>query len=144
MSVERCRVFMFSGYCWRDVVRDGRCIFHLKSKSESEADRFEGEFFAELERLKKGPSPYIDLSRFVFPRSMIITNQVFPRVVLFNEAVFEGDVRFTGCTFIGEASFRKATFKGTARFDSIFTRRVDFFEAAFEKGSDFQGGFRQS
>lgn len=64
---DRCLVFTFRGYCWKDVVRDGRCLFHLGGKGEDEADRFERESPGELERMKENSSPYIDLSRSVLP-----------------------------------------------------------------------------
>jgi hypothetical protein len=133
---ERCSVFTFDG-CWRDAVRDGRCLFHLEGKTEAEADLFEQMFFQELERIEEGVSPYIDLSRFIFAKPVHFRNHIFHRVVLFDEAVFEQEVYFTGCTFEGQISFEKTRFRRRVFFESTFKGRVDFFQTKFEKGADF-------
>lgn len=134
---EECSVCTDGGLCRREGVRDGRCVFHLQSKTAREADQFEEMFFRELERLKEHNSPYIDLSSFMFPRQIALSGHVFRRIILFDKAVFEGEVTFFGCTFLGEASFRRTRFKDKARFESVFKRRADFGGATFEKGVDF-------
>jgi hypothetical protein len=136
MLPERCSMFTFDG-CWRDTVRGGRCLFHLEEKTKAEADLFEQTFFPELERIEEGVSPYIDFSRFIFPRSVCFSNHVFHRVVLFDETVFEREVYFTGCTFDGQVSFEKTKFKGRVFFESTFEGRVHFFQSKFEQGADF-------
>jgi len=137
MSSEKCSVCTDGGLCRREVVRDGRCVFHLQNKTAEEANQFEKMFFSELERLKEHSSPYIDLSAFVFPRPIEFSGHVFRRIVLFDKAVFEGEMSFVGCTFVGEASFRRTRFKEKARFESVFRRRADFGGARFEKGVGF-------
>jgi len=137
MLSEKCSVCTDGGLCRREVVRDGRCVFHLQDKTAREADQFEEIFFGELERLKEHSSPYIDLSAFMFSRPIEFSGHVFRRIVLFDKAVFEGEVVFLGCTFLGEASFRRTRFKEKARFESVFKRRADFGGAKFEKVADF-------
>jgi len=138
MSSDRCDVQMSKGSCGRTVVRNGRCIFHVKNKSKLEAERFKDEFLSYITRsLGDAQLEIVDCTSFVVPEiemklSSQDTKRVFAKLLVFRQADVSGYIIFEHATFNGNAgadfagskfsenavaAFRRATFNGNARAD---------------------------
>jgi len=167
LSSEKCSVEMRSGTCGRDVVRTGKCIFHLDNKTQAETELFKREFLSYVAAsLEDSRLQIVDCTSFVFPPVVILLSTkdqpktfgksiVFKRVqiqswLVFSDATFEADslADFSGAIFKGNSrvDFSRAIFKGDslAYFSrAIFKEnsRVDFWDAIFKGGSraDFSG-----
>jgi len=139
MSTQKCQVEMLNlRSCKRDVVRDGRCIFHLEDKAEAEAAEFEKSFKQELERLERSES-VIDLIGFVFPRRILL-QRTFTKDVYFDQATFKQDAIFTFAKFLGYACFREARFSSVTSFiGAEFSGYAEFEVADFLGHADFDG-----
>jgi len=152
LSSNRCVVRMDSGReCGREVARGARCIFHLKEKTDEEAQQFDRGFLVELERLEKSEEPVIDLTGFVFPGELDMRRRTFSKLVIFEKATFSGSAslsavtfrrgaRFSRAVFSGEASFAYSTFLSEARFDgATFSGDAGFDWATFSGEARFDG-----
>ena len=108
MSSNRCRMHMSEGNeCGREVARGARCIFHLEEKTDEEAQQFDRAFLGELERLEKSEESVVDLTGFVFPRPLDMSDRTFSKPMVFQEATFSDGVWFDGTTFSGRAVFER-------------------------------------
>jgi uncharacterized protein YjbI with pentapeptide repeats len=157
MDSHKCPVEMLRGPCGRQIVRDDMCIFHLVNKTETEASRFENELLDELSKLESSSEQVIDLTRFIFPRTLRLAHHIFPKPVRFYASRFDEDVDFSYTSFTGGVDFGltydvreghnefrrdASTFYGPllgerADRGSSFKKKADFSGSIFKGGAGF-------
>lgn len=142
MSDTECQVETVGDFvCGRQVIRDGKCIFHLENKTNEESKIFEREFWAEFERMKKDNDiKGIPCDNFIFPNQMTFSNTLekFEKYISFAGAQFGKYSDFSGVDFESPASFFGAKFYGEANFSGAeFNDVADFSDVQFRKGANF-------
>ena len=148
MSSEKCSVEMRSGTCGRDVVRTGKCIFHLDNKTQADTELFKREFLSYVAAsLEDSRLQIVDCTSFVFPPVVIVLStkgqpKTFSKSIVFKRVQIQSMLVFSDATFEADslADFSGAIFKGNSRVD--FSRAIfkgdslaDFSRAIFKGDS---------
>ena len=130
MSSEKCSVEMRSGTCGRDVVRTGKCIFHLDNKTQADTELFKREFLSYVAAsLEDSRLQIVDCTSFVFPPVVILLStkdqpKTFGKSIVFKRVQIQSWLVFSDATFEADslADFSGAIFKGNSRVD--FSRAI--------------------
>lgn len=148
MNDEICPVKMSNeNPCGRQRYKDKKeCIFHLENKSPEEAEKFEIEFWKELERMEKDKDiRELDFTRFIFPARIDFHGHLFEKLVNFSDAQFDNiavfsQTQFNNITVFSKAHFNKRVHFSGAQFNKeakVYFSFVQFKESAFFNGAQF-------
>ena len=127
--------------CNRIVARDGKCIFHLDSKNQSETEEFNSRLLDEIKNMQADTkASLIDLKGFRFPGPVykLPSETRFDKAIDFRYAVFEGKADFSRTEFLADACFDNAKFSSDAFFiESKFSGAAAFRDVKFSGDAFF-------
>jgi len=127
--------------CNRIVARDGKCIFHLDSKNQSETEEFNSRLLDEIKNMQADTkASLIDLKGFRFPGPVYKppSETRFHKAIDFRYVVFEGKADFSQTEFSADAYFDNAKFSSDAFFiESKFSGAAAFRDVKFSGDAFF-------